>query len=68
MKDYIKKLIVSIVFVVLLIILFLVVKGINENRQKDENKFEQSGEEIINFSNCIKEIKDNSDTYKCKYK
>lgn len=35
MKDYIKKLIVSIVFVVLLIILFLVVKGINENRQKD---------------------------------
>lgn len=35
MKEYIKKLIVSIIFVVLLIILFIVVHGINENRKKD---------------------------------
>ena len=35
MKEYIKKLIVSIIFVVLLIILFVVVNGINENRNKD---------------------------------
>ena len=39
MKEYIKKLIVSIIFVVLLIILFVVVNGINENRNKDGSKY-----------------------------
>ena len=36
----------------------------SSNRQKDENTLEQSGDEIIKISNCIKEIKDSSDTYK----
>ena len=36
----------------------------SSNRQKDENKLEQNEDEIIKLSNCIKEIKDNSDTYK----
>ena len=36
----------------------------SSNRQKDENIFEKNEDGIIKFSNCIKEIKDNSDAYK----
>ena len=36
----------------------------SSNRQKDENIFEKNEDGFIKFSNCIKEIKDNSDAYK----